>query len=643
MHRYLVFLMLSTPMLVAAQAVVSISPDQCVWRAGDDLAWASPDMNESGWRPYSDWQINPDESKVWVRCRAVAPNVAAEPTGIQVRLFAAFELYVNGEKAGSAGNVRNGNFNIDVVRTFPLQQSLPSDRKSVVALRITYKMLRALPSGPLPPLQIELGSEHVLQDERLSALIQQSSGQLMNAICFSIIGVIGFVLLGLWLYDRGRRDLELLTILCLALPFIYLNYFFAAAMLRYPVRVYLLLWAVAALVANLSRLLAFFALANRRVPLIYWIFVSIGTFGYLAAIFGQCLPLQMELHVEAVRVRWLDPISLVSRAFESTAPFVAFWPIWKLERRIRALGILCMAWGATMVVFFLDLLANSDWIGIPSFRRWGGVVANAEAISTLAVITALLALLFRDQRQTTEERAILAGEMQAAREIQRMLTSGILEAAPGVDIQVAFHPMREVGGDFFLCPVLPDGRQRLLLGDVSGKGSAAAMTAALLMGGAQARPDDSPGKLLAHLNEVMRESHVSGFATCICADLAADGTLTLANAGHLAPYSRGEEIQTPANLPLGLGDPNGAYEESRRKLEAGESLTFLSDGVVEARDSQGRLLGFERTRAISTESAEAIAAEALKFGQEDDITVLTLLWEPAPVGAGEVQATAAPA
>jgi serine phosphatase RsbU (regulator of sigma subunit) len=245
-----------------------------------------------------------------------------------------------------------------------------------------------------------------------------------------------------------------------------------------------------------------------------------------------------------------------------------------------------------------------------------------EAFSTLAVIVALLALLFREQQQTAEDRAMLAGEMQAAREIQRMLAPGIVKTAPGAMIHVAFHPMRDVGGDFFLCPVLPDGRQRVLLGDVSGKGSAAAMTAALLLGGAQARDTDTPGNLLAHLNCVLRESRVGGFATCVCADLAPNGTLTVANAGHLAPYRGGEEVPVAASLPLGLSD--ATYEESLLELAPGETLTFLSDGVVESRDSDGELFGFERTRAISSRSAEEVAAEAQRFGQEDDITVLTL-------------------
>ena len=56
----------------------------------------------------------------------------------------------------------------------------------------------------------------------------------------------------------------------------------------------------------------------------------------------------------------------------------------------------------------------------------------------------------------------------------------------------------------------------------------------------------------------------------------------------------------------------------------GDQMTLLSDGVVEARDAQGALFGFERTRAISAQSADAIAEAALKHGQADDITVLTV-------------------
>jgi len=117
---------------------------------------------------------------------------------------------------------------------------------------------------------------------------------------------------------------------------------------------------------------------------------------------------------------------------------------------------------------------------------------------------------------------------------------------------------------------------------------------------------------------------VGGFATCVCADLASDGELTVANAGHLSPYCHSEEVKMAGNLPLGLNEASATYEERVLHLEPGDTLTFMSDGVVEARDAKGDLFGFERTKAISGKSAEEIAEVALKFGQEDDITVLTL-------------------
>lgn len=73
------------------------------------------------------------------------------------------------------------------------------------------------------------------------------------------------------------------------------------------------------------------------------------------------------------------------------------------------------------------------------------------------------------------------------------------------------------------------------------------------------------------------------------------------------------------------------YSETTIQLEPSDRLTFLSDGVVEARNNAGDLFGFDRTRAISFESARTIAEAAQHFGQEDDITVMTLAVGPALV------------
>ncbi|HZQ44114.1 MAG TPA: PP2C family protein-serine/threonine phosphatase [Acidobacteriaceae bacterium] len=103
----------------------------------------------------------------------------------------------------------------------------------------------------------------------------------------------------------------------------------------------------------------------------------------------------------------------------------------------------------------------------------------------------------------------------------------------------------------------------------------------------------------------------------------------IANAGHLSPYRDGEELPVDPGLPLGIVE-DASWPESVHSFGESERLTFVSDGVVEARSSSGELYGFERTRAISMRAAEEIASEARAFGQEDDITVLTVGLAPVP-------------
>jgi serine phosphatase RsbU (regulator of sigma subunit) len=119
---------------------------------------------------------------------------------------------------------------------------------------------------------------------------------------------------------------------------------------------------------------------------------------------------------------------------------------------------------------------------------------------------------------------------------------------------------------------------------------------------------------------------VGGLATCLCLDLAPGGSLTIANAGHLPPYRDQHELDCTGGLPLGIIAAT-SYPESNFTLAGGDTLTVLSDGVVEARSAFGELFGFDRTRDLSAEPAEKIAQTAQAFGQEDDITVLKLKLE----------------
>ena len=135
----------------------------------------------------------------------------------------------------------------------------------------------------------------------------------------------------------------------------------------------------------------------------------------------------------------------------------------------------------------------------------------------------------------------------------------------------------------------------------------------------------TPSILLRRLNEIMLRNDERVFITCLCTEIAPDGTNTIANVDHLSPYLNGVEMDTDSSLPLGLisGFP---YGETTSMLPAQARITLISDGVVEARSKTGELFGFDRTLGISRQEAGQIASTAQKFGQEDDITVVTLDW-----------------
>jgi serine phosphatase RsbU (regulator of sigma subunit) len=85
----------------------------------------------------------------------------------------------------------------------------------------------------------------------------------------------------------------------------------------------------------------------------------------------------------------------------------------------------------------------------------------------------------------------------------------------------------------------------------------------------------------------------------------------------------GVELDCENGLPLGLV-PDAKYPECVRRLSSRQQMTVMTDGVLEASNKEGELFGFARTQFMSRQTAEKIAETAQEFGQDDDITVLTL-------------------
>ncbi len=253
--------------------------------------------------------------------------------------------------------------------------------------------------------------------------------------------------------------------------------------------------------------------------------------------------------------------------------------------------------------------------------HWGD---SAQIILGAVLFNIFARELFADQR----EKQRLANEIEAARAVQQVLVPEAIPTVPGFHTAAVYKPFSEVGGDFFQILSAGNGGVLIVIGDVSGKGMPAAMTVALLVGTFRtlAHYTHCPGEILAAMNQRMLARSNGGFTTCLVVRVEADGRLTTANAGHIAPLVNGEEQAIAVGLPLGL-DAGTTYPETSFTLLPGARLTLMTDGVIEARKPSGELFGFERAAAISTEPAEFIASTAQSYGQEDDITVIALTFD----------------
>ncbi len=190
-----------------------------------------------------------------------------------------------------------------------------------------------------------------------------------------------------------------------------------------------------------------------------------------------------------------------------------------------------------------------------------------------------------------------------------------------------YLPAREVGGDFFQIVQHPtDGSALIVAGDVAGKGLKAGMLVALLVGAIRTVTDTSfdPEVVLNVLNKrLIRRGDAQ--ATCLAVHIGVDGEATIVNAGHLPPYLNGRPLDMEGALPLGMIE---AAELSvlRLQFEPGDTLLLMSDGIVEATNAEGDLFGFERIlEALRSKiTAAGLAAAAQDFGQEDDISVISI-------------------
>jgi len=293
---------------------------------------------------------------------------------------------------------------------------------------------------------------------------------------------------------------------------------------------------------------------------------------------------------------------------------------------------------STLSEVAIPLLVERRLIGVFSAAHHELDGFTRHQLRILQALCDHVAIAVDNARRFQNERAARAEldrDAQEARVIQQALLPKSSPYLPGFVISGRSEPARAVGGDWYDFIAFPDGRWGIVLADVSGKGTAAAllMSATRGMFRSLAEACCTPGEVLTRLNELLVNDFPAGkFVTLVYAVLdPATRTVTFANAGHLHPLfidETGEHfLETERGLPLGLGC--GDYSESQVKLSEGSRLVFYSDGITEAVNAADEEYGSGRLAAhASTPEASAVSIvdEVRAFsngaGVRDDASVV---------------------
>ncbi|HEX7730833.1 MAG TPA: SpoIIE family protein phosphatase [Terracidiphilus sp.] len=604
------------------------------WRfqIGDDPRWSDPALDDAQWvalvlsQPITKQGISAYSGFAWYRLHLTQQQLA--PAGVRAQSLLVMPnsvgqltVFVNGVQSGSTPGMASDK--LFMVESSPFLVPLPPSGPVVIAVRSWAGPDVTIGRGLMT--EAEAGPSTLLAEHMTLAVDHQwSQGAIADAILgFLFLALSGF---GFTLFLAQRNHSEYLWLVFLGLSV-----------------------AVSALSEAAYNLGAYSLEAFR-------IFGGFSGHIFMAITLEFVLrftqsPMRRAVRAVQVAVLILPFLGLLptplSRGVLGVAAEIVFvtlvcvmlfraWRSGRTDAGVMFVPFL-LASTADSIDTLLNFLASHGWIPVEyaALRfHLGPVVFGVGAISYSVFLASLVAvILYRFIRVSQLEQRSSA-EISAARSVQALLIPTELPSNQHFMLESAYLPVHGVGGDFFQVLPLPDDSLLIVVGDVSGKGLQAAMNSSTLVGALRNELSHDPAIILKHLNRVLIGAVASPsqiaeldaapcFATCLCARIHTDGTLHIANAGHLSPYRDGRELPLPPGLPLGVV-AGAEYEQVSFQLNRGDRLVFLSDGVVEATNAQGELFGFERTQQVANESARYIAATAKHFGQTDDITVVSL-------------------
>ena len=272
------------------------------------------------------------------------------------------------------------------------------------------------------------------------------------------------------------------------------------------------------------------------------------------------------------------------------------------------------------------------------YRFSGAEESLLRSIASQSAAAIVHARLYEDRAQAERTQR----QVDAAAHIQRRMLPARAPAHTGLSVGCVYDPTLAVGGDFYDFLPLPGGELGICIADVMGKG----LPAALLMSSiraslrAHAASGNDPAITLQRVNVQMHtDTLVHEFATLVYGVFSANGrVLTYCNAGHPPPLLlRGERFIELGEGGLAIGvEPDERFEQDSLRIEPGDTLIMVTDGVMDAMDYHGATFGKERLLAAIWKhrhlGADSLARQILwdvrRFAgladQSDDITVVVV-------------------
>jgi len=581
---------------------------------GDDPRWADPAFDDSAWarEPMPESVRLPRTQRAWYRVRVALPEpMPQERLSVLIGSFGngfAYEVFLNGQRVGAEGNPAGGLWELRLPRVSTFE--VPGHpRHLLIALRlrsvfVPYSSIAGRGRdeswiGTRTAIASRVEAWHAGRVQQMLPLLLMASAIAMSALFF--------LLLPLWRRDSPEFfwfGLLQLAGLLTRVPVAYPEGLGFARSFTVCLVVMASGWVVLVAWAALLRALFFSGPSPGawRVTLVACLIQFLPPAGLVLGV-PTSVALSSAMNLSVTLATVLVYVELGWRQARPPFPMPAIH------------AAICLYLASSFAAFAGNLVLPSDTVFL------SGVFTRT---ATLLLFSFAIAILLNQRSaKLLGERQRLGQEMAAAAGVQSLLLTARSVQEGSYAIHPVYLPAAEVGGDFYQVRECDDGSRLVLVGDVSGKGLEAAMVASVAVGAFRATDSRSPAALLAALNLALTGNGRPGFVTCCCARFDPGGQAVFANAGHPAPYCDGAEIDIDAGLPLGVV-PGVTYTELSIPIKPETQVTFVSDGVVEAANSPGELFGFERTREISTRRAQEIAEAAKAWGQNDDITVVTV-------------------